>query len=107
MITADAKGLRVAIAGGGIGGLAAAVALRLQGHEIEVKKSREPPSPLDPPHLLRLCFLPPSAQVFEKAKLHTETGAAVYSAPNCTAALSHLGIDPRELGGVVNTGVRS
>lgn len=32
----EAKPLRVLIAGGGIGGLAAAVAFRLQGHEVEV-----------------------------------------------------------------------
>lgn len=31
------KTLRVLIAGGGIGGLSAAVALRLSGHEVEVK----------------------------------------------------------------------
>jgi monoamine oxidase len=31
------KGLRVLIVGAGIGGLAAAIALRQQGHEVEVR----------------------------------------------------------------------
>lgn len=45
------------------------------------------------------------AQIFEKSRLHGEIGAAVYSAPNCTAALGHLGIYPEEIGGVMNTAV--
>lgn len=44
-------------------------------------------------------------QVFEKSRLCTELGNAVYCAPNCTAALSHLGVYPGEIGGVVNNGV--
>ncbi|KUI53730.1 3-hydroxybenzoate 6-hydroxylase 1 [Cytospora mali] len=65
--------LRVLVAGGGIGGLTAAIALRQQGHEVEV---------------------------FEKSKLHRDFGAAVYVAPNCTAALSHIDINPGDVGGV-------
>lgn len=34
-----ANALRVLVAGGGIGGLTAAVALRQQGHDVEVSKS--------------------------------------------------------------------
>jgi len=32
----NVKGLRILIAGGGIGGLAAAIALRTKGHHVEV-----------------------------------------------------------------------
>lgn len=38
--------LRVLVVGGGIGGLSAAVALRLQGHEVEVTYKRTLPFPL-------------------------------------------------------------
>lgn len=44
-------------------------------------------------------------QVFEKSSLNTELGNAVYCAPNCTAALSHLGVNPAEFGAVLNNGV--
>lgn len=37
--TANAA-LRVLVAGGGIGGLAAAIALRRQGHDVEVSKTK-------------------------------------------------------------------
>ncbi|KAI7773775.1 hypothetical protein LA080_009894 [Diaporthe eres] len=68
-----ANALRVLVAGGGIGGLAAAIALRLQGHDVEV---------------------------FEKSRLQRgQVGAAVYVAPNCTAALSHLDIDEKDFKG--------
>ncbi|ROW14080.1 hypothetical protein VPNG_04104 [Cytospora leucostoma] len=69
--TTDPRGLRVLVAGGGIGGLTAAIALRQQGHEVEV---------------------------FEKSRAHREVGAAVFLAPNCTAALSHLDLDPGNFG---------
>ncbi|KAJ0114666.1 salicylate hydroxylase [Diaporthe amygdali] len=64
--------LRVLVAGGGIGGLSAAIALRRQGHDVEL---------------------------FEKSRLHRELGAAVYVAPNCTAALAHLDLDPKDFRG--------
>lgn len=44
-------------------------------------------------------------QVFERSKLHTDLGNAVFCAPNCTAALSHLGIYPEEIRGVLYRGV--
>lgn len=44
-------------------------------------------------------------QVFERSKLHTDLGNAVFCAPNCTAALSHLGIHPEETRGVLYRGV--
>ncbi|KAJ4387129.1 hypothetical protein N0V93_007718 [Gnomoniopsis smithogilvyi] len=75
----ESKSLHVLIVGGGIGGLSAAIALRLQGHQVEV---------------------------FEKSSLHTELGNAVYCAPNCTAALSHLGVYPGDIGGVLNNGFK-
>ncbi|KAI3395934.1 hypothetical protein diail_645 [Diaporthe ilicicola] len=67
-----ANALRVLVAGGGIAGLTAAIALRRQGHAVEL---------------------------FEKSRLHRELGAAVYVAPNCTAALSHLDLDPKDFRG--------
>lgn len=36
-VNSPANGLRVLIVGAGIGGLAAAIALRQQGHEVEVR----------------------------------------------------------------------
>lgn len=71
--------LHVLVAGGGIGGLSAAIALRKQGHEVEV---------------------------FEKSKLHREIGAAVYVAPNCTAALSHLDVHSDDYNGTYYRGFK-
>lgn len=91
------KQLHVLIVGGGIGGLSAAVALRLQGHKVEVSYPLPRPRPI--------CLIA-SLQVFEKSSLHTEIGNAVYCAPNGTAALDHLGIHPETIGGVKHRGVR-
>lgn len=46
-------------------------------------------------------------QVFEKSKLHREIGAAVYVAPNCTAALSHLDVHSDDYNGTYYRGVGS
>lgn len=43
--------------------------------------------------------------MFEKSRLNTELGNAVYCAPNCTAALGHIGINPGEFEAVINNGV--
>ncbi len=67
------QGLKVIIAGAGIGGLTAAIALRQQGHHVEV---------------------------FEQSGLADETGAVVHITPNAMGVLKHIGIDPRDAGAV-------
>ena len=62
------SGLRVAIAGGGIGGLTAALCLAKNGHEVEV---------------------------FEQAAEFAEIGAGIQLSPNCTRVLHHLGLEER------------
>lgn len=66
-------GLNVLIVGAGIGGLAAAIALRQRGHHVEV---------------------------FEQSSFANEIGAAIHLTPNAMGALRHLGIDPRDSGAV-------
>lgn len=61
------------IAGGGIGGLVAAIALRQAGHHVEV---------------------------FEQSSLSHETGAAVHLVPNCNGLLRRLGLRAESLGAV-------
>ncbi|KAF2500883.1 FAD binding domain-containing protein [Lophium mytilinum] len=65
--SASAKGahLNILIVGAGIGGLTAAIALRKQGHHV---------------------------QVFEQSALARETGAAIHLAPNANGILRRLGI---------------
>ncbi|KAF2812721.1 FAD binding domain protein [Mytilinidion resinicola] len=67
MESASAKGdyLNILIVGAGIGGLTAAIALRKQGHDV---------------------------QVFEQSALARETGAAIHLAPNANGILRRLGI---------------
>ncbi|KAL3462042.1 hypothetical protein BJX64DRAFT_277459 [Aspergillus heterothallicus] len=69
--TSDIRPLKVLIVGAGIGGLTAAIALRKQGHEI---------------------------QIFEQSQLATETGAAIHLAPNANGLLRRLGIFAEEFG---------
>lgn len=66
------KPLKVAIVGGGIAGLTAAAALRLEGHEIHV---------------------------FEASPTNTELGAAVSLSANALRALNHIGFDLKQLRG--------
>ncbi|KAE8152748.1 hypothetical protein BDV25DRAFT_127732 [Aspergillus avenaceus] len=67
----EARPLKVLIVGAGIGGLTAAIALRNQGHDIEI---------------------------FEQSRLATETGAAIHLAPNANGLLRRLGIFAEEFG---------
>ncbi|EAW22075.1 putative salicylate hydroxylase [Aspergillus fischeri NRRL 181] len=69
--TTSPSPLKVLVVGGGIGGLTAAIALRRQGHEV---------------------------QIFEQSQLAVETGAALHLAPNANGILKRLGIDAQQLG---------
>lgn len=70
--------LRVLIAGAGIGGLSAAIALRRQGHHVEI---------------------------FEQSKLSQETGAAIHLASNCNGLLQRMGLMAQDHGGMECTDV--
>ncbi|KAL4905126.1 hypothetical protein BDW74DRAFT_185221 [Aspergillus multicolor] len=72
-------GLHVLIAGAGIGGLSAAIALRKQGHRVEL---------------------------FERSRFANEIGAAIHLTPNANAALLGLGIDATTLGAVESEKLR-
>ncbi|KAK7225345.1 hypothetical protein V2G26_013348 [Clonostachys chloroleuca] len=63
--------LKVLVAGGGIGGLVAALGLRQQGHDVTV---------------------------FERTDLAKEFGAAIHIGPNGHGILKNIGIFPEELG---------
>lgn len=69
----DLRRLKVIVVGAGIGGLAAAIALRQRGHHVEM---------------------------YEQSRFHNEIGAAIHITPNAMGALSHIGIDPRDFGAV-------
>ncbi|KAF7588819.1 hypothetical protein BBP40_005173 [Aspergillus hancockii] len=73
------KGLKVLIVGAGIGGLAAAIALRQQGHEVEM---------------------------FERSRLANEIGAAIHLTPNANGLLKRLGVDARKYGAVLTEQLR-
>ncbi|KAJ7834357.1 FAD/NAD(P)-binding domain-containing protein [Mycena olivaceomarginata] len=65
--------LNISIVGAGIGGLTAAIALRRNGHNV---------------------------QIFETAEIKTETGAAVAVQANSLRVLDHLGVSKENLKGV-------
>ncbi|KNG85740.1 hypothetical protein ANOM_005720 [Aspergillus nomiae NRRL 13137] len=67
--SAEARPLRVLIAGAGIGGLFAAISLRHAGHHVEI---------------------------FESSRFATELGAAIHLPPNVHGLLRRFGINPEE-----------
>ena len=66
-------GLKIIIVGGGLGGLAAAISLRQQGHHVDV---------------------------YEQSRFADEIGAAIHVTPNAAGVLKQIGIDPRDSGAV-------
>lgn len=82
------SGLKVLIAGAGIGGLTAAIALRQQGHNVEVSSIM----------LEYRSFLADQSQIFESSRFAKETGAAIHIPPNAYGILKRLGIEGLDIG---------
>lgn len=80
--------LRISIIGAGIGGLTAAIALRKQGHHVQVGLSL----PICGAQILR------QKKIFEQSAFTHEAGAAIHLAPNANGILRRLGIFAEEFG---------
>lgn len=74
----DHRPLRVLIVGAGIGGLTAAIALRRQGHHVDI---------------------------YEQSRLAQETGAAIHLGPNANGLLRRFGFFAEDIGGVQCNGI--
>ncbi|KAJ5771673.1 hypothetical protein N7520_002202 [Penicillium odoratum] len=72
------RGLKVLIVGAGIGGLAAAIGLRQEGHEL-----------------------------YERSQFANEVGAAIHLTPNANGALKRIGIDVAHYGAVEAEQIRN
>lgn len=77
--------LKVIIIGAGIGGLAAAIALRKQGHQVVVRDGSYSFG-------VRKTVLIIDVQLLEQSRFAQELGAAVHLAPNSNGILRRLGI---------------
>lgn len=71
-MTIERKPMKILICGAGIGGLAAAITFRQQGHEVEM---------------------------FEQSRFANEIGAAIHLPPNAYGMLQHIGVPTDNLGG--------
>lgn len=89
------NGLHVLIVGAGIGGLVAAIALRQQGHRVEVSYPCQTNE-----------VVTDREQLFERSRFANEIGAAIHLSPNCNGVLQRLGIDATKFGAVETEMVR-